>query len=158
MARISLGRIWPDSDPAYRRSEISSLVGTGDVTWYRASRDILLWTVKTASGFTVDAEGPVVVGERITVTVRVAGIAITEPVQVVDVVTEPDRVGFSYRTLPGHPVSGEEAFIVQRTGDEVHLIIRSLTRRAPQQPWRMLFPVLLVAQRVVRRRYVRSLR
>ncbi|MET0975869.1 MAG: DUF1990 domain-containing protein [Leifsonia sp.] len=150
--------VWPPTDPAYRRSEISALVGTGDDTWDRASSDILLWAVKTASGFTVDAEGPVVASERVTVTIRVAGIAITEPVQVVDVVTEPDRVGFSYRTLPGHPVSGEEAFIVQRNGDEVHLVIRSLTRRAPQQPWRMLFPLLLVAQRVARQRYLRSLR
>jgi len=64
MVRISLGRIWPDSDPAYRRSETSSLVGTGDVTWYRASRDILLWTVKTASGFTVDAEGFLEIPDR----------------------------------------------------------------------------------------------
>jgi uncharacterized protein (UPF0548 family) len=52
---------------------------------------------------------------------------------------------------------GEEAFIVPRNGDDVRLTIRSLTRAASRQPWRMLFPLLLVAQRIVRRRYLRAL-
>jgi uncharacterized protein (UPF0548 family) len=60
--------------------------------------------------------------------------------------------------MPGHPVSGEEAFIVHRRGDEVHLTVRSLTRPASPQPWRALYPLLLIAQRIARRRYLRSLR
>lgn len=53
---------------------------------------------------------------------------------------------------------GEEALIVHRHGDEVRLTIRSLTRAAPQQPWRALYPLLVVAQRIVRRRYLCALR
>lgn len=89
---------------------------------------------------------------------RVFALTIVEPVEVMTVVHKADRVGFSYRTLPGHPVNGEEAFIVQRHGDAVRLTVRSLTRAAPQQPWRALYPLLRVAQRIVRRRYLRSLR
>ena len=85
-------------------------------------------------------------------------VTVREPVEVVEVVESATRVGFSYRTLPGHPVSGEEAFIVHRNGDDVVLTIRSLTRPAPEQPWRALFPLLRVAQLVARRRYLRALR
>jgi uncharacterized protein (UPF0548 family) len=149
---------WPWSDHSYRRSELSTVVGRGDTVWARAARDVLLWRVKTASGFSVDSTGPVTRGERVIVRAHLLGVTVVEPVEVVAVVHETDRVGFAYRTMPGHPVSGEEAFIVHRQGEEVRLTIRSLTRAAPQQPWRLLYPVLRIAQRVVRARYLRALR
>lgn len=148
---------WPPSHSGYRRSEVSAAVGWGDAAWERAARDVLRWKVKTASGFTVDQPGRVSPGDRVAVTAHFLGMAVMEPVEVAEVVDKPHRAGFSYRTLPGHPVSGEEAFIVHRHGGEVRLTIRSLTRAAPQQPWRALFPVLLIVQRIVRRRYVRAL-
>lgn len=149
---------WPGTDPAYRRSEVSAAIGRGDEVWARATRDVLRWGVKTASGFSVESTEPVAAGDRVAVTARVLGLRVVEPVEVVDVLSTDDRVGFSYRTLPGHPVSGEEAFIVSRVNDEVHLTVRSLTRAAPQQPWRALYPLLLVMQRVAKRRYLRALR
>lgn len=151
-------REWPPSDNGYRRSENSVVVGRGDQVWERAARDVLRWRVKTASGFAVDGAGPVSKGDRVVVTARLLNVTVIEPVEVVSVVEERDRVGFAYRTLPGHPVSGEEAFIVHRSGEEVHLTVRSLTRAAPQQPWRALYPLLLIAQRIARRRYLKSLR
>jgi uncharacterized protein (UPF0548 family) len=60
--------------------------------------------------------------------------------------------------MPGHPVDGEEALFVHRRGEEVHLTVRSLTRAASRQPWRRLFPLLLIAQWIVQRRYLRALR
>lgn len=134
------------------------MVGTGDTVWERAAIDVLHWKVKTSSGFTVDSTEAVAPGRRVTVTAKLFGMTVQEPVEVVAVVVQPDRVGFSYRTLPGHPVCGEEAFIVHRHGDQVRLSIRSLTRAAPQQPWRALFSLLLLAQLAVRRRYLRALR
>lgn len=154
-------RTWPPGVPGYRRSEVSAPIGSGDEQWMRASTDILRWRVKTASGFLVGgaADPPrVTAGQRQVITTCILGITVTEPVEVVCVVDEPDRVGFAYRTLPGHPVAGEEAFIVERDGDAVRIVVRSLTRAAPQQPWRALFPVLLIAQRVAKRRYLRALR
>jgi uncharacterized protein (UPF0548 family) len=151
---------WPASDPAFRRSDVSAVVGRGEEAWRRAADDVLHWRVKTRSGFRVDADGPVRVGQRERIRVRVLGVTIVEPVEVVAVVERDDRVGFAYRTLPGHPVDGEEAFVVHRetAGGEVVLSVRSLTRRAPQQPWRVLHPLLRVAQLVARRRYLRALR
>lgn len=149
---------WPPTDRSHRRSEVSAVVGSGEAVWERASGGVLRWRVKTASGFAVDSTGPVSPGDRVDVTARLFGVTVVEPVEVVAVVDEPDRTGFSYRTLPGHPVRGEEAFIVHRDGEEVRLTIRSLTRAARQQPWRTLYPLLLIAQRIVRRRYLRALR
>lgn len=151
-------RGWPPTDRRYRRSEVSAVIGHGDAVWARAARDVLRWRVKTASGFAVEGTDAVSPGDRLVVTARVLVVTVVEPVEVVAVVEEPDRVGFAYRTLPGHPVSGEEAFIVHRRGDEVSLTVRSLTRAAPQQPWRALYPLLRVAQLIARRRYLRALR
>ena len=39
------------------------------------------------------------------------------PCRVVYVVDEPDRRGFAYGTLPGHPESGEELFLVRYDPD-----------------------------------------
>ncbi|WP_209747733.1 MULTISPECIES: DUF1990 family protein [Micrococcaceae] len=149
---------WTLSDHNYRRSEVTAFVGSGDVVWQRVAQEVLLWKIKTASGFLVDPPGPVSPGDRVVVTARLGGLTVVEPVQVIDVVQEPGRSGFSYRTMPGHPVDGEEAFFVHRRGEEVHLTVRSLTRAASRQPWRRLFPLLLIAQRLVRRRYLRALR
>lgn len=94
---------------------------------------------------------------RPVITAHPLGVSIHEPVEVVDVVQTADRVGFAYRTLPGHPVSGEEAFIVCRDGEQVVLTIRSLTRPADKGPWQLAYPVLLLAQKVTRHRYMRAL-
>jgi len=92
------------------------------------------------------------------VTVSFGPVTVREPVRVVAVVDEPDRFGFAYGTLEGHPVSGEEAFVVHRAGDgRVNFTVRSLT--APGRgPWRRAFPLLVVLQRWYRWRYVRAVR
>lgn len=149
--------LWRPGRTGFRIDERSAVVGRGDAVWQRASHDVLRWRVKTASGFRVGDARTVAPGRRVTVTVRVAGITVVEPVEVVQVVDRPGRVGFSYRTLPGHPVDGEEAFVVHRDGDAVVLTVRSLTRAARRQPWRALFPLLRVAQSVAHRRYLRAL-
>lgn len=151
--------VWPSGTPErFRRSEVTGWIGRGDAAWQRASADVLTWAVKTRSGFSVADARKVEPDARLTVTARIAGLTIHEPVQVVDVVEDDDRVGFSYRTLPGHPVSGEEAFIVHREGEDIFLTVRSLTAPSEVQPWRVLHPVLRIAQLVARRRYLRALR
>ncbi|MET2010076.1 DUF1990 family protein [Microbacterium chocolatum] len=150
---------WPAEPlPGFRRAEATAWIGAGDDVWRRTSRDVLRWTVKTRSGFAVDDDSPVRAGMRRTVTARVLGIRIHEPVRVVAVIDAATRVGFAYRTLPGHPVRGEEAFVVHRDGDEVFFSVRSLTAPAPSGGWRWAFPLLRVAQVVARRRYLRALR
>ncbi|MFC8303362.1 DUF1990 family protein [Specibacter sp. NPDC057265] len=149
---------WTPPACGFRVYEATTVLGEGEELWHRAAKDLLHWKVKTRSGFRVSSPGQVLAGERLRITVSVLGVTVVEPVEVVEVVHGPGQVGFAYRTLPGHPVSGEEAFLVHRDGEKVLLTLRSLTRAAPQQPWRAMFPLLLVFQKVVRRRYRRALR
>jgi len=150
--------IWREATHGYRRWEKSTIVGTGSAVWEWATAEVLRWGVKTRSGFSVVPDTTVVAGTRPVVMAHPFGLSIREPVEVVQVVEEPGRVGFAYRTLPGHPISGEEAFIVHRDGDEVLLTIRSLTRAADSLRWRLVYPGLLLAQKVARHRYLRALR
>ena len=150
--------VWGETDPSFRRREQSTVLGRGDGVWEWASAEVLKWGVKARDGFTVSPSAPVEAGTRPVIMAHAFGLSMREPVEVVDVVQEPDRVGFAYRTLPEHPICGEEAFIVHRDGDEVTMTIRSLTRPARDPRWRAVYPALLVAQAVARPRYFRALR
>lgn len=151
-------RVWNDPSRGFRRWEQSTILGSGDAVWEWATREVLRWGVKTRSGFSVAPLEPAVAGSRPVIQAHAFGLSVREPVEVLDVVETPDRVGFAYRTLPGHPISGEEAFIVHRDGPAVVLTIRSLTRPSDSARWRVAYPGLLVAQHVARRRYLRALR
>ncbi|MFC9995340.1 DUF1990 family protein [Nocardia sp. NPDC127526] len=154
---------WPAAIAGYRRFERTVVIGEGDADWQAASTAVREWGVKRRSGFRVTpltTDGVrAVEGADYRITAGFGPFTVHEPVRVVAVVDTPERAGFSYGTLPGHPVSGEEAFIVHRAADgTVWLTLRSHTGPAPAGLWRTLFPVLLLAQRVYRRRYLRALR
>ncbi len=164
--RLGLG---PTTDPGaaswepgasfpYRAAESTTLLGRGEDVWEAASREVLRWGVKTRSGFRVADVHEAVPGERLQITARVGPVSVREPVEVRHVIREPDRVGFSYVALPGHPIRGEEAFIVHREGQDVFLSIRSLTAPASRGPWRLAYPALRVAQLIARSRYRRALK
>lgn len=79
------------------------------------------------------------------------------PVRVVFTIDEPDRVGFAYGTLPRHPASGEELFVVEhREDDTVWMVFRSFSR--PNGAWRKLSaPRWRARQRRYAKRYLRVL-
>lgn len=162
---------WTARPAGFRRLETTTVLSNGRSTsgdsmasdpWNRATEELLTWGIKRRSGFRVTPlDTPdlrVAPGANFRITAGLGPIAIHEPVRVVAVVDTPTRAAFSYGTLPGHPVSGEEAFILHRDADDsIRLTLRSLTRPAPNGPWRTTFPLLLVAQRFYRRRYLRAL-
>ena len=79
------------------------------------------------------------------------------PVRVVYVIDEPDRKGFAYGTLPGHPESGEESWVLTRADDgSVWMSIRAFSRPATKRWW-VVYPVLRIVQEVFTRRYERAL-
>jgi len=152
---------WLEPPAGYRSFERTVCLGQGAKLWQAVAIAVLTWQIKIRSGFRVEpAEGGVKArrGAQYELVARIGPLTVREPVQVVVVVERPDRCGFSYGTLAGHPVSGEEAFITHRSRDgRVWLTIRSLTRPS-DNGWRWAFPLLLIAQRFYRRRYLRALR
>lgn len=152
--------IWSARPVGYRRHERTVKVGTDD-QWESLSEAILHWGVKTRSGFSVES----CAGESLEVRpsadfVLLAHLgvgSVSEPVRVIDVVATDERCGFSYGTRWGHPVRGEEAFVIHRAEGAVFLTLRSLTR-AGDGVWRIAFPAALMAQRWYRFRYLRALR
>jgi len=98
---------WNEPSPGFRRWEKSAVLGAGDGLWEWAATEVMRWGVKTRSGFSIAPASTAVVGSRPVILAHPFGLSIREPVEVVDVVQSPDRVGFAYRTLPGPPVSGE---------------------------------------------------
>jgi len=147
---------WPQPPAGYRRYEETILIGDGEAEWTAASDALMEWEIKKRSGFQVAPPSNATEGESHCLTASIGPFDVREPVRVVTVVAERDRRGFAYGTLEGHPVSGEEAFVVHRRGESVLLTLRSLTRPA-SGTWRPVFPALLVAQRFYRRRYRKAL-
>jgi len=151
---------WAPARPGYCGYARTVRIGRGDDFWQAAQSELLSWGVKRRSGFTV-APYPQSSGvredDRYWLVAHLGLLRVREPAVVVAVTYQADRCGFAYGTLQGHPVSGEEAFIIHRTPDGVvWLTSRSLTR-APRGRWRIAYPLALAAQRVYRRRYLRAL-
>jgi uncharacterized protein (UPF0548 family) len=134
----------------YRHIDREARLG---VDWHTARHELMTWGVKIRAGFRVERghTGDTTVGELV---VLRAGF-VSEPVEVVYLVTEPDRHGFAYGTLPGHPLVGEELFLLERRGAEVWLHIRSFSRVAGA--WRALAPLIRIAQRITHTRYLKAL-
>jgi len=84
-------------------------------------------------------------------------LTVSAPIRVVYVIDEPDRAGFAYGTMRGHPESGEEAFIVELRADgSVWFVLRAFSRPS-NGLYRMVAPVLRLTQRHYTAKYLRSL-
>jgi len=80
-------------------------------------------------------------------------------VYVVEDTGDVERFGFAYGTLPGHPVRGEERFLVDwdRRTDAVHFDIAALSRPNHLVTW-LSYPVVRALQRRFRRDAVAAMR
>ena len=79
------------------------------------------------------------------------------PVRVVYIVDEPARRGAAFGTLPGHPLAGEELFVVERRDDDsVWLTVRLFSRPA-NAFWAATLPALKLVQALLVRRYLHEL-
>ena len=141
----------------YHPVRASITVGQGDGVFERATEGIRAWAPQRAAGFDfVPVRPPLEVGQSLVLVFRSFPFFVTGAARVVYVVDEEDRFGFAYGTLPGHPESGEEAFIVERTGGEVRFRITGFSR--PQVLLtRLGGPVARMVQARTTRRYLEGL-
>jgi uncharacterized protein (UPF0548 family) len=143
--------------PGYRHLRVSRTVGVGRDVFARGAAALLDWQVQRRSGARVLAAGGVTEGAEALLRFGPGRLSVSAPVRVVYVVDEPRRHGFAYGTLPGHPVSGEEAFLLElRADDSVVLSVTAFSRPA-RWPVRVAGPLAGLGQRLMAERYLRSL-
>ena len=146
-----------DLPPGYRHLHRRVRLGAADV-FDAAAEGLMTFGMNRGAGLR-----PIVSAARaapgVTVTNRLVlgPLAITAPCRVVWTETEPDRVGWAYGTLPGHPESGEEAFVVERDADGVWFVLTVFSRPAAWYA-RIAGPLTHLVQDYITRRYITAMR
>ena len=139
---------------AYHHLQLTAPISRGRQRFERAADSVLRWGMQRGAGLRVRADHAVATPGAV---VLVGVGPLTAPCRVVYVVDEPNRRGFAYGTLPGHPECGEESFTVRYDpgDDTVHATVRAFSRPAR---WFMKAagPVATLAQRMIARRYLRA--
>lgn len=113
--------------------------------------------VASEERFGEDGTAYITTGTTATVRIPAGPFTVSAPVRVVYLVDEQRRVGFGYGSLAGHPLSGEESFVVEhRDDDSVWIVVRAFSRPAH---WylRLVAPLLRLEQRRLSTRYLRAL-
>jgi uncharacterized protein (UPF0548 family) len=145
--------------PGYRHDVYTTSVGRGEEAWDRAVLGLREWIAHTGAGAEVyPADTPLTEGESVLVLLRAGPFHVVAPCRIVYVIDEPDRFGFAYGTLPGHPEQGEECFVIQRgvTGD-VRFDVTAFSRPVETLA-KVGSPVARVIQRRVTNGYLEALR
>lgn len=146
-----------DLPSGYRHVERSAVIGQGERDFRVAVDELMSWQLHRRSGLVV--RGPALVHQDAVVWMGVAlgPVRLGFRCEVVTIVDDLRRKGFAYGTLPGHPESGEEAFVVMwRDDDLVELHITAFSRHATW--WsKASGPVGILIQRWMTTRYLNAL-
>jgi uncharacterized protein (UPF0548 family) len=139
----------------YRHVHRRDRLATGVEAYRRAVDGLRRWDMHRGAGLRVPASTPPpAVGVRVTASVARLRI----PCQVVWVVDEERRYGYGYGTLPGHPESGEEAFMVHLdAADQVWMDVKAFSRPARWYT-RLAGPLGWLVQDLATRRYMSAMR
>jgi uncharacterized protein (UPF0548 family) len=145
----------PGAAPSgYRLSQSRRTLGASSA-FEAAARGVRTWQMHKGAGATVVPEA-FGVGETVLVVMGLGPLEIVAPCRIVYVVDEPNRFGFAYGTLPGHPESGEEAFIVETSEGRTTFSVTSLSRPAELLA-RLAGPAGRLVQSGMTRRYMRAM-
>lgn len=159
-APLSVGAARSGGAPdGYRYSSRTAVVGSGRADFERAVAAVFDWRAQRGAGLRVRATGPASApGTVVVLTAGLPRLGYDIPCRVVWAQAAGDERGFAYGTLPGHPESGEECFLVRlEPGGDVVYEIRVFFRLASVAA-RLAGPVSLLLQRLATDRYVAAVR
>lgn len=143
----------PPRWPSFRRSRV---LERRDLA--AAAEDVLHWQVQERAGLAVSASHARVQEDAVVeIRIGVGPLVVTAPCRVVTVIEEPDRVGFVYGTLAGHPERGEELFLLERLDDGALQLTVAAFSRPGTLPARLAGPAGRIAQHLQTSRYLRAL-
>lgn len=150
---------YDETPPGYHRLEQRTRIGDSkDEVFRRASRALLTWQMHKKAGVPMKAtDSPAVIGTNSLGRLGLGPVGLPVPCRVVWVVEEPDRVGFGYGTLHGHPEAGEESFLVTKEADGVYFTLRAYSRPATWYT-RLGGPVGRAGQTFFGKRYASALK
>lgn len=134
-------------------------VPLGDGVFETAKRGLREWRAHLDAGVSIFPRLPPIEPDtNLVLTFRTGPLFAIAACRIVYVSDEPDRFGFAYGTLPAHPETGEEAFIVERDGtDHVRFTITAFSRPASAIT-RLAKPLARLVQQRVTRQYLEALR
>ncbi|MGV9670099.1 DUF1990 family protein [Gordonia sp. NPDC003504] len=136
---------------------VERVVGAGRTDFVAAGEFILGYGMQRGAGLRVRASTPTAAVDTIMVMSAPVFGRIRIPCRVVYVLDEPDRAGFAYGTLAGHPESGEELFSVEhRPDDSVVAVIRAFSRPGRWYT-RLGGPLARAMQAATTRRYLSAI-
>ena len=143
----------------YRTDRYETELGRGKEVLVRGGAALRAWFAQRAAGLWVEPDDArVAEGTTVVLVTRLGPASVLAACRVVAVVEEPRRLGFAYGTLPLHPASGEEAFVVEWGDDDV-VRFRIVAVSRPASPLaRLGVPVTRLVQRRVTQEYLRGLR
>lgn len=125
---------------------------------FAAAADAMFgWRIQQQAGIVVTASHPQVYESSVVVLrLGVGQLRVRAPCRVVYLVDEPHRRGFAYGTLPGHPESGEESFVLTDLPEGPVLEITAFSTPATALS-RVAGPVGQAVQRAITQCYLRAL-
>ena len=165
----------------YRTLERSIALGTGEQVFERAAGALMSWQMHRRAGLTVLSTAPTASpGECVLLMIGRRPLVLTAPCRVLRAIDDEGeqvdgdqaggsragaertagerRQGFAYGTLPGHPESGEESFLVSlSSAGAVTFTVRAFSRPATTLA-RIGGPFTRLAQDLATRRYLHTLR
>jgi uncharacterized protein (UPF0548 family) len=140
----------------YHHVRMEERIGDADA-FERAVSGLRAWVAHEDAGLRIYPKEPLVPDATVIAVTSIGPMQMAAPCRIVAVFKEPDEFGFSYGTLPGHPESGEESFVLERRDGATYFMVRAFSR--PVDPLaRLAGPLGRAVQRSVTRRYVSALR
>ena len=105
-----------EAPPGYRHFQVETRLERRDFDG--AARDLMGWLMHEKAGLRVEASDRTArTGTVVLLRLGPGPLSLRIPCRVVEVFDEPRRKGFAYGTLPGHPESGEERFVLEHDDD-----------------------------------------
>ena len=141
----------PPGYTGFSRTEI-----LGEVSLGAAAQRLMTWQVHERTGLRVAASRlRVTEGDVVEMRLGFGRVSLRIPCRVVYTIEEADRIGFAYGTLPGHPESGEELFVLESEENRVLMTIRAFSRPGTRVT-ALAGPIGRQMQQVMTSRYLRA--
>lgn len=146
----------PDLPSGYRHFQVERHLKRRDFDG--AARDLEGWLMHERAGLRVYAsDATAQPGTVVVMRLGPGTLSLRIPCRVVQVFDEPKRKGFTYATLPGHPESGEERFVLDHESNgDIRFTVTAVSKPASRLA-RLGGPISRVVQDRMTQRYLAAL-